>query len=170
MEAKFVSEDVQIMIVELLEPRDIYSFGSTCKSALRITGKVWKKKTIKEFPKWCDKSVVKIVFPERVFRWYKFYVGLHIKSFNTKMFEFIAEINSSTELRKKGRIFEKLLQHMVENIWIIKLVRTKNIKNVLQEKLVCMKDHLFVDEYFKKLFPEIYLQEFSYNLDELFTM
>ncbi len=170
MEEKFVSEDVQIMILKLLNPRDIYSFGNTCRRALTITGKVWKIKTREEFPYWYDTTIVRKTFSEKRFRWFKYYMNLHIRDFNTDIFEFINMIDRSAEIRKKTRNFEKLLEYMTRKFYLVKIRRLSGVRNVLQEKLICMKDHLFVDEYFKKLFPETYLEEFSYNLDELFTV
>lgn len=186
MEEQFISVDIQIHILEFLEPLDIYTFGITCKKALKFMNIVFKKKCVSLAKQHKDKiqtmlddildeqsqdkTTIESFLQNRALdeTWLYYYVNISSKILNWDISEQIDIINS---LPKKRAIkeFDKMLNLIIENLWIINTNRYKSFKDALQTKLLTMKDIQSVDDFYKKIFPSTYLEHFSYGLELLFS-
>lgn len=186
MEENFVSQDIQVEILMMLYPRDIFSFSLTSKMAHRICDRVWLKKFVNEFGQ-IDELTVKtlveysekqesevkdgITFVDYLgnkITWYGIYVNACSKCFTFNL-NISLDVFQKCQLSKnRGKLFRKILELIVSNHWLMSLKRYQGFIDTVQAKLIDIQKEVDVEDYYKILFPSSYLDHYSLNLNTLF--
>lgn len=167
-----MSQDIQVEILQYLNPKDLFMFGVSSKRALSIAHRAWKCKFIKEFgdlnlPEVEEDGII-YIHMEGKKTWYTAFILVSSKSFTYHLDEQITRLQGCFNERGRRRFFRSMMDLVVGNLWLVQTKKYTSFLRTVEIKLLSMKNQCDIEEYYKTIFPSTYLDHFSLELNKLF--